>query len=219
MHICVIERFVVNLYGSNISHHTSNKASIQSKTHIHPTPYAMTSHEFDQAFRQLYLPLGMYALRIVDDTDSAEDIVEDAFLKTWQLIELGKEIENFKSYMYRSVRNGCISFLRNQKETVAFDDMPENAKDTIDINALQDVDEETIDTSVRDARIWKAIDELPERCREVFLMSKRDGLSNDEIAEELGISVKTVKNQMTKAFSRLREALSSGHKPFFLPFL
>ncbi|MDE6336757.1 MAG: sigma-70 family RNA polymerase sigma factor, partial [Muribaculaceae bacterium] len=116
-------------------------------------------------------------------------------------------------------RNGCLSFLRNQKETVAFDDMPENAKDTIDLSALQDVDEETIDTSVRDARIWKAIDELPERCREVFLMSKRDGFSNDEIAEELGISVKTVKNQMTKAFSRLRDALSSGHKPFFLPFL
>lgn len=179
----------------------------------------MTSHEFDQAFRQLYLPLGMYALRIVDDTDSAEDIVEDAFLKTWQLIESGKEIENFKSYMYRTVRNGCISFLRNQKDTIAFEEMPETVKDTIDLNALQDVDEETIDTSVRDARIWKAIDQLPERCREVFLMSKRDGLSNDEIAEELGISVKTVKNQMTKAFSRLREALSSGHKPFFLPFL
>ncbi|MDE6795695.1 MAG: RNA polymerase sigma-70 factor [Muribaculaceae bacterium] len=179
----------------------------------------MTSLEFDRAFRQLYLPLGMYALRIVNDTDTAEDIVEETFLKAWQVVEAGKEIENFKSYMYRSVRNGCLSFLRNQKETVAFDDMPENAKDTIDLSALQDVDEETIDTSVRDARIWKSIDDLTERCREVFLMSKRDGFSNDEIAEELGISVKTVKNQMTKAFSRLRDALSSGHKPFFLPFL
>ena len=79
--------------------------------------------------------------------------------------------------------------------------------------------DETVDTSQRDARVWKAIDELPERCREVFLLSKHDGLSNEEIAEELGISIKTVKNQMTKAFSRLREALSDGHKPFFLPFL
>lgn len=50
-------------------------------------------------------------------------------------------------------------------------------------------------------------------------MSKRDGYSNEEIADELGISIKTVKNHMTKAFSRLREALNSGHKPFFLPFL
>lgn len=50
-------------------------------------------------------------------------------------------------------------------------------------------------------------------------MSKRDGYSSEEIADELGISIKTVKNQMTKAFTRLWEALSDGHKPFFLPFL
>ncbi len=166
----------------------------------------MTSREFDIFFRKMYLPLGMYALRIVDDAQSAEDIVEDAFMKAWQQIEEGTEFDNFKAYMYRSVRNGCISFIRNRKETVGLELVP-------------DADEEAVDTSERDARIWKAIDELPEKCREVFLLSKRDGLSNDEIATQMGISVKTVKNQMTKAFSRLRDALSSGHKPFFLPFL
>ncbi|MDE6276707.1 MAG: RNA polymerase sigma-70 factor [Muribaculaceae bacterium] len=166
----------------------------------------MTGHEFDTWFRTLYLPLGMYALRLTDDADSAEDLVEDAFVKAWQALEAGKEIENFRAYMYRSVRNECISFLRSRRTTVGLEAVPE-------------IDEETVDTSIRDARIWKAIDALPERCREVFLLSKRDGLSNDEIAEELNISVKTVKNQMTKAFERLREALASGHKPFFLPFL
>ena len=82
-----------------------------------------------------------------------------------------------------------------------------------------DVEQEDIDTSERDAAVWKAIDELPERCRHIFLMSKRDGLSNEEIAVELGLSVKTVKNQLTKALSRLRESLGKGRKPFFLPFL
>ncbi|MDE5585840.1 MAG: sigma-70 family RNA polymerase sigma factor, partial [Muribaculaceae bacterium] len=67
--------------------------------------------------------------------------------------------------------------------------------------------------------LWKAIDALPDKCREVFLLSKRDGLSNEEIAERMDISIKTVKNQMTKAFSRLRDTLSPTHKPFFLPFL
>ena len=88
-----------------------------------------------------------------------------------------------------------------------------------DIDSIPEICEEIIDTSFRDAQIWKAIDELPEKCREIFLMSKRDGFSNAEIAEELGISIKTVKNQMTKAFARLRESLTTGHKPFFLPFL
>lgn len=166
----------------------------------------MTAREFEEYFRKLYLPLGMYALRIVDDADDAEDLVVETFLKTWHQVEEGGEIDNFKAFLYRAVRNECISFLRRKKETVGVEFIPE-------------VDEETVDTSERDAEIWKAIDQLPEKCREVFLLSKRDGLTNEEIAEELGISIKTVKNQMTKAFSRLREALSSGHKPFFLPFL
>ncbi|WP_280121255.1 RNA polymerase sigma-70 factor [Duncaniella muricolitica] len=166
----------------------------------------MTTKEFEIFFRKLYLPLGMYALRIVDDADVAEDMVQDAFLNTWERLEGGLEISNFKAFMYRSVRNECLSYLSSLKEKVGEEFIPEAG-------------EEEIDTSFRDARIWKAIDELPEKCREIFLMSKRDGYSNEEIADELGISIKTVKNQMTKAFSRLREALNSGHKPFFLPFL
>ena len=166
----------------------------------------MTIREFEAYFRRLYLPLGMYALRIVDDADVAEDMVQEAFMNTWERLEGGLEISNFKAFMYRSVRNECLSYLSSLKENVGEEFIPEAG-------------EEEIDTSFRDARIWKAIDELPEKCREIFLMSKRDGYSNEEIADELGISIKTVKNQMTKAFSRLREALNSGHKPFFLPFL
>ena len=166
----------------------------------------MTSKEFEIFFRKLYLPLGMYALRIVDDADIAEDMVQDAFMKAWLYIEGGSEVENFISFMYRTLRNECLKYLRDKRETLGEDSIPE-------------ISEDDIDTSLRDARIWKAIDGLPEKCRDIFLMSKRDGLTNEEIAEELDISIKTVKNQMTKAFSRLREALSDGHKPFFLPFL
>ncbi len=166
----------------------------------------MNKRRFETEFRKLYLPLGMYALRYVGDTDSAEDTVQNAFLKAWQTIGNGSDIADFKAFMYRCVRNECISFLRRQERFVGIEEVPE----------VEDTD---IDTSERDARIWRAIDELPDRCREVFLLSKRDGLSNEEIAAELDISVKTVKNQMTKAFSRLRTALSPAHKPFFLPFL
>ncbi len=166
----------------------------------------MNKRRFETEFRKLYLPLGMYALRYVGDTDSAEDTVQNAFLKAWQAIGNGSDIADFKAFMYRCVRNECISFLRRQERFVGIEEVPE----------VEDTD---IDTSERDARIWRAIDELPDRCRDVFLLSKRDGLSNEEIAAELDISVKTVKNQMTKAFSRLRTALSPAHKPFFLPFL
>lgn len=148
----------------------------------------------------------MYALRLVDDADTAEDMVQDAFMKAWIYIEKGGEIDNFTAFMYRTLRNVCLTWLRGKRDMLGEEYIPE-------------VEEEDIDTSFRDAQIWKAIDDLPEKCREIFLMSKRDGLTNEEIADELGISVKTVKNQMTKAFQRLREALSGGHRPFFLPFL
>ena len=166
----------------------------------------MTAKEFEVFFKKLYLPLGMYALRIVDDAAVAEDMVQDAFMKAWVYLDKGGVADNFPAFMYRTVRNVCLTYLREWHEFVDESHIPEAGG-------------EEIDTSFRDARIWKAIDALPEKCREVFLMSKRDGLTNEEIAEELGISIKTVKNQMTKAYSRLREALSDGHKPFFLPFL
>lgn len=166
----------------------------------------MTQRAFEKQFKNLYLPLGMYALRLVNDIDQAEDLVQEAFMKSWSHIEEGREIGDFKSWIYRCVRNECISFLRAKKESAGSEEIPE-------------IGEEAIDTSERDARIWEAVNALPDRCREIFLMSKRDGMTGEEIASELGISIKTVKNQMTKALARLRDALTSGHKPFFLPFL
>ncbi len=166
----------------------------------------MNRREFELLFKRLYLPLGMYALRLVGDIDQAEDLVQEAFLKAWNQLDEGMAIVNFKAWIYRCVRNECISFLRGKREMTDVEEIPEAG-------------EEAIDTSERDARIWRAVDGLPEKCREIFLMSKRDGMTGEEIASELGISIKTVKNQMTKALSRLRQALSEGHKPFFLPFL
>jgi RNA polymerase sigma-70 factor (ECF subfamily) len=81
------------------------------------------------------------------------------------------------------------------------------------------VSDEDIDLSQRDALLWRAVDALPERCREIFLMSKRDGMSGAEIAEELGISPKTVENQITKAYRSLRDTLNPSIHLFFFPFL
>ncbi len=166
----------------------------------------MTLRDFERQLKVLYMPLGMYALRIVNDVNDAEDVVQDAFAKAWRKIEAGVDVGNFKAYMYMAVRNEAISLLRSRRETESIDGVPEP-------------EAEVIDTSERDAALWRAIDSLPDRCREVFLMSKRDGMKNVEIAEELGISEKTVKNQLTKAFERLRGALEPSRKHFFLPFL
>lgn len=170
----------------------------------------MKTAVFKIEFNRLYLPLCMYSLRILNNKEEAEDVVQQCFTTVWQLISNGQEIDNLKAYIYRAVRNKSLIRLQqlNSVATVSID------------NFADSVSEEEIDTSERDAKLWAAIDRLPDKCREIFLLSKRDGLSHKEIADMMGISVKTIENQMTKAFSRLRESLEPRvGTVFFLPFL
>lgn len=166
----------------------------------------MKRSAFEQYYSALYMPLGMYALRLTGSLEDAEDIVQEAFSVMWEKVSQDDEPADFKAYIYRITRNASLA-----RKGVAMQqtDLEES-----------DVPAEDVDTSERDAALWEAIDSLPARCREIFLMSKRDGMSNKDIAEELSISVKTVENQMTKAFATLCGALrQSGGKVFFLPFL
>lgn len=166
--------------------------------------------EFETYFKRYYTSLGMYVLRICGDAVETEDIVQETFSAAWGKFADGDMPEYFRAYLYRTAHNITINRLREHRpQGIPVDD--------IDETALTD---EAIDTSERDARLWIAISRLPDRCREVFLLSKRDGLSHAEIAEEMGISVKTVENQITKAFKSLRDTLQpSKGKVFFLPFL
>jgi RNA polymerase sigma-70 factor (ECF subfamily) len=95
-----------------------------------------------------------------------------------------------------SVRNRCLDSLR--KKGIQTESL--NPYDTYGIIDDDDAQER----SRIEANLWTAIDSLPEKCREVFLMSKRDGLKYEEIAEELGLSVNTVRNQISKALNTLK---------------
>ncbi|MDE7412786.1 MAG: RNA polymerase sigma-70 factor [Muribaculaceae bacterium] len=165
----------------------------------------MSSKEFERNYRKMYMPLCMFALRIVEDTDVADDVVQVCFMKVWDLIRKGHEIASLNQYMYRTVRNYALSRLRTDS---VFSPLEENT---------DMVSEEEIDTAERDGRLWKAIDEMPPRRREIFLMSKRDGMTYAAIAEELGLSVKTVENQISKALASLRN--DARHISFLISFL
>ena len=97
--------------------------------------------------------------------------------------------------MYRAVRNSALASIRSDN---IFTTLPEETEKSGEVTV------EEIDTAERDARLWKAIDDMPPRRREIFLMCRRDGMSYAAIAEELGLSVKTVENQLTRATATLR---------------
>ncbi|MFR9543564.1 MAG: RNA polymerase sigma-70 factor [Rikenellaceae bacterium] len=162
--------------------------------------------DVESLFRMYYRPLSLYALHFVGDIDSAEDVVQDSFADMWSLIESGKEILNIKAYLFAVVKNRALAKV-NQDRFRRGIDLP-----------LSDplIDYETLaEDSMIEARLWTAIDSLPDRCREIFLMSKRDGMKYAEIAEEFGISPKTVENQISKALRTLKEGAVKIYNFFF----
>lgn len=153
----------------------------------------MKPHELiiEQAFRQHYRQLCIYALHFIANESMAEDIVQDSFIALW---EKGDGIQSVKPYLYAAVRNRCLNHLRGQGIKLSSVLDPEGMSD-----------EDLIERSELEARLWTAVDRLPERRRQVLLMSKRDGMKYEDIAYQLGISVNTVRNHISKALETLRQ--------------
>lgn len=150
----------------------------------------------DKLFRLHYRALCIYALHFLNDHDAVEDVVQESFEMLWRRLNAGLKVENPKSYLYTCVKNRCLGYLgkSNRVEEVG------RLSDTL-------CEEFERDSEV-EAKIWGAIGSLPPKCREIFLMGKRDGVKYEEIAEELGISLQTVKNQMSKALTVLKNKLT-----------
>lgn len=156
----------------------------------------LTVTQFEQYFKSLYKPLNLYALRFTVQINDAEDIVQQAFADAWEKNNNGSTITNLKAYMYQAVRNRCLNLLTAQGNIIITEEFPE-IEDTSE--------EEIIQQTERDARLWEAIDSLPPERKKIFLMAKHQGMRYHEIAKELGISIKTVENQMGSALKALRQ--------------
>lgn len=160
----------------------------------------MTREEFNQLFERLYSPLCNYAFAIIKDHDDAEDIVQAIFVDYWNKEDKDSIEVKIDNYLIRAVKFKCIDYQRkiavkrkHESETVAT------------TNIFEEEQEDHSD-QLKDM-LHIAIGQLPEKTRQVFMMSKLDGLSYKEIADQLEISPKTVENQMGRAFKHLRELL------------
>lgn len=157
---------------------------------------------FDTLFRATYAPLVRVATWLVHDAGVAEELVQELWLEVWRRRDTLALDEEPRRYLLRAVRNRALNHLRHERVVartaglVAHDEaMPATAPAEVDARDL-------------DAAITAAVAALPPRCRAVFEMSRRDGLSHAEIAEALDIAPKTVENQMSKALRLLRVALA-----------
>ena len=161
---------------------------------------------FEYLFDRYYEGLLNYAGRIVRETELAHDLVQETFCKLYEDHASLNIHLSIKSYLYKSVYNSCLNEIKHQKVVNNYAD-----RELLDFYFTEIVQAPEAELALQNEDIRKvleeAINKLPERCREVFVLSKVEELSNKDIAEKLNISVKTVEVQMTKALSRLREEL------------
>ena len=154
---------------------------------------------FDEYYE--YLCKSIY--RVVPDASVAEDIVQEVFMELWKKRESIQITTSVKAYLRRSALNRALNYLRKNK--VRFEE-----EDQIPDMGSQDAGGQTnLEVMELKDRIHAIIDELPERCRMIFGMSRFEEMSYKEIAEALDISVKTVENQMGKALKFLRKELKN----------
>ena len=160
-------------------------------------------------FRDNWDALCMYSLHYVGDMDTAEDVVMNCFLKLSERIGQGDDIITPKHYLYQMVRNESLDMAKHIGETEQLSEIHRIADEILEEQlsettmTSEDIDD-VAERSVREARLWKAIESLSPVCREVLLMSKRNGMHNDEISRSLGISVRTVEAHLYKAYKTLR---------------
>ncbi len=159
---------------------------------------------YEITYKELFKPLFIYALSILNDQAKAEGIVQNVFLKLWEKKETLEIQSSLKAYLYKAVHNHSLNEIKHRK-----------VKQQYDTHLTHTMTHKETDSAERNAslkqlegKLRQALSELPEQCRTVFQMSRFEDLKYKEIAERLSISPKTVENHMGKALKLLRGKLS-----------
>jgi RNA polymerase sigma-70 factor, ECF subfamily len=159
---------------------------------------------FEKLFNELYPALCRCAIQFVRIPEIAEDIVQEQFVDLWEKRESLIIHTSLKAYLYKSVKNKSIDYLRSKFAKIQFvqEEFSHNLRE--ESNPLKIMEEQELDSA-----ITEAIEELPEKCYTVFSLSRFGDLTNRQIAEELRISEKTVENQITIAIKKIRLSIES----------
>ena len=157
---------------------------------------------FERLFLLYHAPLCFFCEKVTGNSDSGEDIVSQLFLTLWQRQTVFESANHAQAFLYRSARNACLNFIRTEQRAKSKQEA-----------AAQVLSEEPVDylqTFIRTetmAELYRAIASLPLQCRKVINLSYMEGLSNQEIADELDLSLQTVKNYKLRGLGLLKNKL------------
>lgn len=161
---------------------------------------------FETLFRDSFEVLNNVAYTVVKDNDVSKDIVQQVFFKLWKSKDQLTINSSIRSYLHRAVINTALNHIEKHKRMVPSEqEQLVNVSKSATTNVLDQLNHDELESALH-----QAIDELPPRCRLVFVLSRFEGLTNSEIADRMDTTTKTVENQMGKALKHLRGSL----KPF-----
>lgn len=166
---------------------------------------------YNQLFRRYYPNLLFYATRMVGDEEEAEDIVQDVFVELWKKrdsIDMGEQIQSF---LYRAVYTHALNVLKHR----SIADSYQSTMEEINLKRMEmyHPDNNDVIRNIENLElrrdINRSINDLPEKCKEVFKLSYLHDMKNKEIADVMGISLRTVEAHMYKALKFLRDRLKN----------
>lgn len=156
---------------------------------------------FKNLFEDHYTALCRFAAGYLADHDTAEEIVQQVFINLWNQRETIDPDKQVNSYLFTSVKNRCLNHIRDHKKFRNY---------YLDIETEMEIpvaERDIVSEQELEKRVAEALGKLPEKCREVFDLCRFEEMKYQEVAVKLGISIKTVEAQMSKALKILREEL------------
>lgn len=172
---------------------------------------------FREIFLEYYQPLFHLSRHYLDDEDEAKSIVQEAFMKLWEIRNDLDSNSNLKNFLYTLVKNNCLNIIKRKQIILKHHEKIRWMELHYQYESLSRIGNDYLEFGELKEKIDAAISHLPEHCRMVFEMSRFEELKNREIAEKLGVTQKTVEAHLTKALKILRKELKD-YLPVILSF-
>jgi len=168
--------------------------------------YKDDSQAMSRLYDLYYQPLCLYAVRYVTSVPIAEEVVSDVMYKIWQNRHNQYRPETFKEYLYTATRNTALNYL---KQSAHRNELNDHWVEEIRYNLIEESPLDKMISDEKISKINKIIDSLPEHCRNVFIMSRIEDMTYNEIAEKTGISLNTVKYHIKTALQKLHKEIDN----------
>ncbi len=164
-------------------------------------------NSFRKIFCSYYQPLCHLSMSYLKDEDEAKEVVQDSFLKLWEVRSDLNENSNLRNFLFTLVKNNCLNILKRRQILLKHHEKIRWIEMSYQYESLKRIGDHYMEFDELQDKIVQAVEKLPESCRVVFKMSRFEDLKNREIAEKLAVSQKTVEAHLTKALKILRTEL------------